>query len=60
MPLSAMGLPLAIFVPPFYATLFQQNGMDAATALALVGTCFMVVRFFDLFTDLSYRIDPPR
>jgi Na+/melibiose symporter-like transporter len=46
-----MGLPLAIFVPPFYATLFQQNGMDAATALALVGTCFMVVRFFDLFTD---------
>ena len=51
MPLSAMGLPLAIFVPPFYAALFQQNGMDAATALALVGTCFMVVRFFDLFTD---------
>ena len=51
MPLSAMGLPLAIFIPPFYAALFQENGMDASTALAMVGTCFMVVRFFDLFTD---------
>lgn len=51
MPLSAMGLPLAIFVPPFYAALFQANGMDPAVALALVGTAFMVVRFFDLFTD---------
>ena len=51
MPLSAMGLPLAIFVPPFYASLFQDSGMNAATALGLVGTSFMVVRFFDLFTD---------
>lgn len=51
MPLAAMGLPLAIFVPPFYAMLFQQSGMEAAIALSLVGTSFMIVRFFDLFTD---------
>lgn len=51
MPLAAMGLPLAIFVPPFYAALFQQSGMQAAVALSLVGTSFMIVRFFDLFTD---------
>ena len=30
-----MGLPLAIFVPPFYAALFQDSGMDAATALGI-------------------------
>ena len=51
MPLAAMGLPLAIFVPPFYASLFQQSGLEAAVALSLVGTSFMIVRFFDLFTD---------
>lgn len=51
MPLSAMGLPLAIFVPPFYAALFQANGMSAAAALAVVGTTFMLVRVFDLVTD---------
>ncbi|MCC5873899.1 MAG: MFS transporter [Gammaproteobacteria bacterium] len=51
MPLAAMGLPLAIFVPPYYASLFQQSGMTAAVALSLVGTSFMIVRFFDLFTD---------
>jgi GPH family glycoside/pentoside/hexuronide:cation symporter len=51
MPLAAMGLPLAIFIPPFYAGLFQQSGMEPAVALALVGTAFMIVRFFDLFTD---------
>jgi len=50
-PLSAMGLPLAIFVPPFYAALFQQSGMGAAMAMSMVGTVFMIVRFFDLFTD---------
>ncbi|HEX7034636.1 MAG TPA: MFS transporter [Pseudomonadales bacterium] len=50
-PLSAMGLPLAIFVPPFYASLFQANGMSAAAALAVVGTTFMLVRVFDLVTD---------
>ncbi len=51
MPLSAMGLPLAIFAPPFYAGLFQQNGLSPAAALAAVGTAFMVVRMFDLVTD---------
>ncbi len=51
MPLSAMGLPLAIFAPPFYATLFQQNGLSAAAALAAVGSVFMLVRMFDLVTD---------
>jgi glycoside/pentoside/hexuronide:cation symporter, GPH family len=50
-PLSAMGLPLAIFVPPFYASLFQAGGMSAAASMALVGTSFMIVRTFDLITD---------
>jgi Na+/melibiose symporter-like transporter len=51
MPLSAMGLPLAIFIPPFYASLFQHNGFAPAAAMAVVGTAFMVVRMFDLVTD---------
>lgn len=39
-----MGLPLAVFLPPFYA---GQMGLG----LSLVGAIFMFARFWDVFTD---------
>ena len=44
MPISALGLPLAVYLPPFYAG-------DMGLGLALVGTIFMLTRFWDVFTD---------
>ncbi|MBO6541695.1 MAG: MFS transporter [Alphaproteobacteria bacterium] len=43
-PIAAMGLPLAVHIPPFYAKVI---GLDLAT----IGLLFMVVRFWDVFTD---------
>lgn len=43
-PIAAMGLPLAVHIPPFYAKVI---GLELAT----VGLLFMVLRFWDVFTD---------
>lgn len=43
-PISALGLPLVVYLPPFYA-----EEMDIG--LALVGTVFMITRFWDVVTD---------
>ena len=43
-PFGAVGLPMAVFIAPFYA---DQMGLGTA----LVGIIFMMLRFWDLFTD---------
>lgn len=43
-PISALGLPLSVYLPPFYAA---YVGLDLAT----VGLVFMAARFWDMFTD---------
>ncbi len=43
-PISALGLPLVVYLPPFYA---EHVGIE----LAVVGTIFMVTRLWDVFTD---------
>ena len=43
-PLAALGLPLAVYIPPFYA---GPIGLGVGT----VGIIFMVARFWDIFTD---------
>ena len=43
-PNSALGLPVAVYLPAFYA---EQAGL----AVAAVGTIFMLARFWDVFTD---------
>jgi Na+/melibiose symporter-like transporter len=43
-PISALGLPIAVYLPPFYAG-------DLGLGLALVGTIFMLTRFWDVVTD---------
>ena len=43
-PLSALGLPMLVYLPPFYA---EEMGLG----LSLVGTVFMITRFWDVFTD---------
>ncbi len=43
-PISAMGLPLAVYIPPFYA---QQVGLG----VTIVGIIFMVTRLWDMVTD---------
>lgn len=40
---AALGLPIAIFLPPLYAEL--------GLSLTLIGSVFMLTRFFDVFTD---------
>jgi hypothetical protein len=42
-PISAMGLPLVVYLPPFYAEL--------GLGTAVVGSLFMFARFWDVFTD---------
>jgi Na+/melibiose symporter-like transporter len=42
-PISALGLPLVVYLPPFFAEL----GIE----LAAVGTIFMIARFWDVVTD---------
>ena len=44
MPISALGLPLVVHLPPFYVT---ELGIGATT----VGLVFMFARFWDVFTD---------
>lgn len=43
-PNSALGLPIAVYLPPFYA---QNVGLQLAT----VGLIFMIMRFWDIITD---------
>ncbi|GGD09353.1 MFS transporter [Pyruvatibacter mobilis] len=43
-PIAAMGLPISVYLPPFYAN-------EMGLGLALVGTIFMLARFWDVFTD---------
>jgi Na+/melibiose symporter-like transporter len=43
-PLAALGLPMVVYLPPFYA---EEMGLG----LSLVGTVFMITRFWDVFTD---------
>jgi len=43
-PNSALGLPIAVYLPAFYA---EQAGL----AVAAVGSIFMLARFWDVFTD---------
>jgi len=43
-PISAMGLPLVVHLPPFYAG-------TLGLGLTVVGTIFMLARFWDVFTD---------
>ena len=43
-PISAMGLPLVVHLPPFYAG-------TLGLGLPLVGAIFMLARFWDVFTD---------
>lgn len=43
-PNSALGLPVAVYLPPFYA---QSVGLQLAT----VGLVFMFMRFWDIITD---------
>ena len=43
-PFGAVGLPMAVFIAPFYA---EQMGLGTA----LVGVIFMILRFWDLFSD---------
>lgn len=44
LPIAAMGLPLAVHLPPYYA---QEIGMGYAIA----GTVFLLPRFLDIFID---------
>jgi len=43
-PLAALGLPLVVYLPPFYA---DPLGLGVGT----VGIIFMIARFWDIFTD---------
>ncbi len=44
LPISALGLPLVVHLPPFYAS---ELGIGATA----VGLIFMIARFWDVFTD---------
>ncbi|HBM89422.1 MAG: MFS transporter [Parvibaculaceae bacterium] len=43
-PMAAMGLPISVYLPQFYA---EQMGLG----LAAVGTVFMIARLWDVITD---------
>jgi len=43
-PMSALGLPIMVYLPPFYA---GKMGLS----LTMVGTIFLIARFWDVFTD---------
>ncbi len=56
-PIAALGLPLVVYLPPFYAE-------DMGLGLSIVGTIFMITRFWDVFTDpvlgiLSDKVKTP-
>lgn len=44
LPLSALGMPIVIFLPAFYA-------QDMGLGLSVVGTVFMLTRFWDILND---------
>jgi Na+/melibiose symporter-like transporter len=46
-PNAALGLPIGVYLPPFYAQLVGH----AAGGLGIVGIAFMFARFWDVFTD---------
>ena len=46
--MAALGLPIVIFLPPLYA--------EMGLGLSLVGTIFMLTRFFDVGTDPVFGI----
>ena len=54
-PFGAVGLPMAVFIAPFYA---EQMGLGTA----LVGVVFMILRFWDLFSDpvMGWLVDTRR
>lgn len=43
-PISALGLPLVVYVPPFY-------GSEMGLGLTVVGTIFTIARVWDIITD---------
>ncbi len=43
-PIAAIGMPLLVHVPPFYASQLDMS-------LGVVGFVFMIARFWDVFTD---------
>jgi GPH family glycoside/pentoside/hexuronide:cation symporter len=43
-PISALGLPIAVYLPPFYSN-------EMGLGLSLVGTIFMVTRLWDVIID---------
>ena len=43
-PIAALGLPLAVHIPPFYAKI---TGLE----LTFIGVLFLLIRFWDVFTD---------
>ncbi len=51
-PLAAIGLPFAVYLPRFYAG-------DMGVGLELTGTIFMLLRFWDIATDplMGYLVD---
>lgn len=56
-PIAALGLPLLVYLPPFYAN-------EMGLGLSVVGTIFMITRFWDVFTDpvlgiLSDKVKTP-
>lgn len=42
-PIAALGLPITVYLPPFYESL--------GLGLGLVGAIFILSRFWDVFTD---------
>jgi Na+/melibiose symporter-like transporter len=44
LPMAALGLPITVYLPPFYA---EEIGLSLAT----VGLVFTLARVWDLFTD---------
>ena len=44
LPIAAVGLPISVYLPPFYAE-------DIGLGLATVGTVFMLARVWDVVTD---------
>lgn len=46
-PNAALGLPIGVYLPPFYAQLVGET----AGGLGVIGIAFMLARFWDVFTD---------
>ncbi len=48
-PIAALAAPLAVYLPPYYAT-------ELGLGLTAVGAIFMVARFWDMFTDPVFGV----